>query len=475
MNRYKLLLLLGAVLAAGGCSLAPEYARPPAPVPGSWPKGAAYLEAGADASDVTQLKWQEFFADGKLRQVIAVAIENNRDLRLAALNVERTRALFDIQRAELLPILDASAAFTRQKVPANIGGMPSPQYTYSQFGANVGLSAWELDFFGRIRSLVAQSLEDYLATQQARSSAQILLVSQVGGTYLTLAADRDTLKLAQTTLETQQAAYDLVKHRADRGLVPDLDLFRAQTQVDAARGDVARFTQIVAQDKNALDLLVGAPVPADLLPAELGSVSPLKDLSAGVSSEVLLRRPDILQAEDTLKGANANIGAARAAFFPRISLTSAVGVGSSELSGLFKPGSMAWSFGPQIVMPIFDPRTWSALTVSEIDRKSAVAQYEKAIQTAFREVADALAVRGTVDRQLTAQESLVHAAAETYRLSSIRYEKGLDSYLSVLDAQQSLYTAQRGLVAVRLEKIANQVRLYAVLGGGWQSEPVVPE
>jgi multidrug efflux system outer membrane protein len=370
----------------------------------------------------------------------------------------------------LLPVIDGGASYARQKVPANIAGIPSPQYTYSSFGANVFFSAWEIDFFGRIRSLVARSLEEYLATEQARRSAQILLVSQVGVAYLTLAADRETLKLAKTTLESQQGAYDLVKRRLDRGLVPDLDLQRVQTQVDAARVDVAHWTQLVAQDKNALDLLAGSPVPDDLLAAELGNVSALKEVSPGISSEVLLRRPDIIQAEDTLRGANANIGAARAAFFPRISLTSSLGSGSSELSALFKSGSMAWSFGPQIVMPIFDPRTWAELKVTEVEKKAAVAQYEKAIQTAFREVADSLAVCGTVDQEISAQESLVRASAETYRLSMARYVKGVDSYLSVLDAQQALYAAQRNLVLVRLEKLGNQVRLYAVLGGGWQPE-----
>ncbi|MCX5655497.1 MAG: efflux transporter outer membrane subunit, partial [Planctomycetota bacterium] len=275
-------------------------------------------------------------------------------------------------------------------------------------------------------------------------------------------------------LESQQAAYDLVKRRLDRGLVPELDLHRAQTQVDAARGDLARFTHFVAQDENALNLLVGSPVQDDLLPAELGSVSPLREISAGVSSEVLLGRPDILQAEALLRAANANIGAARAALFPRISLTTSIGTGSVELSGLFQPGSRTWNFAPKIVMPIFDPRAWSALKVTEVDKHAAIAQYERAIQTAFREVADALAVRSTVDQQVSAQESLVHAAAETYRLSSTRYIKGIDNYLSVLDAQQALYAAQQRLVAIRWGKLANHVRLYAVLGGGWQSEPAAP-
>ena len=462
-----LCLSLGALLCLSGCTLAPEYSRPKAPIPADWPSGAAYQDTQptTNPSDATQLKRQEFFSDENLQRVIEIALQNNRDLRLAALNAERARALYGIQRAELFPVANAVGSGSKQRVPADLSATGKSMVS-EQYGANLGLSSWEIDFFGRIRSLADRALEEYLATEQARRSAQILLVSGVANAYLTLAADRETLKLAKTTLESQQAAYDLVKRRLDRGLVPELDLHRAQTQVDAARGDLARFTRLAAQDENALNLLVGSPVPDDLLPAELGGARPLKEISPGVSSEVLLRRPDILQAEALLKAANANIGAARTAFFPRISLTTSIGTGSVELSGLFQPGSRTWSFAPQIVMPIFDSRTWSALKVTEVEKQSALAQYEKAIQTAFREVADALAVRGTVDQQIAAQESLVHAAAETYRLSDARYSKGIDNYLSVLDAQQSLYAAQQRLVALRLGRLANQVRLYAVLGGG---------
>jgi len=472
MNKSVLLLLVGIAAGQTGCSMAPKYTRPEAPVPAEWP---AYEAAPptANASDAALVGWQEFFADQKLQRIIAAALKNNRDLRLAALNVERARALYGVQRAELFPVFDASAIAGRERLPADLSGAGKP-LTMNQFGASLGLTSWEIDFFGRIRSLADRALEEYMATEQARRGTQILLVSEVATAYLTLAADRETLNLARTTLEAQQAAYDLVKRRLDRGYVPELDLFRAQTQVDAARRDIARYTQQVAQDKNALDLLAGAPVPDDLLPAELGGVSPLKEISPGVSSEVLLSRPDIYEAEALLKAANANIGAARATLFPRISLTAAIGVGSTDLSHLFKSGSGAWNFTPQAVAPIFDARAWSALKVTEVDKQSAVAQYEKAIQTAFREVADALAVRSTVDQQVSAQESLVHAAAETHRLSSTRYVKGIDNYLSVLDAQQALYGAQQRLVAIRWGKLANQVRLYAVLGGGWQSEPAAP-
>jgi multidrug efflux system outer membrane protein len=411
------------------------------------------------------LKWQQFFTDENLQKIIAMALQNNRDLRLAALNVERARAIYGIQRAELFPAVNAVGSASKQRSSADLTQPGQPRST-ERYEVNLGVAAWEIDFFGRIRSLKDEALEAYLATEQARRSAQLLLVSAVAQAYLTLAADRENLQLAETTLQTQQSAYDLVKRRVDLGLVPELDLHRAQTQVDTARGDIARYTQQVAQDENALNLLVGTPLPTALLPTNLKGVTSPQEISAGVSSEVLLRRPDVLQAENLLKAANADIGAARAAFFPRISLTAAIGTASSDLSGLFKGGSGAWSYAPQIVMPMFDARLRPAHRAVKVQREIAVTQYEKAIQTAFREVADALAIRGTVDQQVAAQQSLVNAVAETHRLAISRYEKGIDSYLSVLDAQRSLYAGQQGLVSLRLAKFANNVRLYAVLGGG---------
>jgi multidrug efflux system outer membrane protein len=381
------------------------------------------------------------------------------------LNVERARALYGIQRAELLPTVEAVGSGSRQRVPADLS-TTGVAATGTQYDVNLGISSWEIDFFGRIRSLKDRALEEYLATEQARHSAQILLVAGVANAYLTFVADRETLKLAQSTLDTQRSAYGLIRRRFEVGLTPELDVRQAQTRVDAARVDVALYSRLAAQDENALDLLVGSKVPPELLPDNLSLVNPTKEISPGTPSEVLLYRPDILQAENLLKAANANIGAARAALFPRISLTTAFGTASGELSGLFKSGSESWNFSPQIVVPIFDARAWSALEEVKVERKIALAQYEKAIQTAFREVADALAVRGTVEDQLSAQQSLVEAASETYRLSNLRYTKGIDSFLGVLDAQRSLYAAQQGLIAVRLTRSANQVRLYAVMGGG---------
>jgi multidrug efflux system outer membrane protein len=464
-NLFLLLGLIGAFL--GGCTLAPKYTRPDAPVPAQWPTGAAYNETKSDASApmASELMWREFITDERLQKVIETALNNNRDLRMAALNVERARALYGIQRAELLPAVSAVGLGSKQLVPADLS-TTGYAMTAVQYGVNLGISSWEIDFFGRIRSLKDQALEEYLATDQARLSAQTMLVSAVADAYLTLAADREALNLVASTLEAQESAYKLIRKRYDVGIISDLDVQRAQSQVDTARGDVARYTQLAALDENDLNLLVGSSVPHELLPLDLGSVSPSKEISPGLSSDLLLRRPDVLAAEHQLKAANANIGAARAAFFPRISLTTAIGTASAALSGLFKSGQDTWIFAPQIIMPIFDARTWSALREIKVEREIAVAQYEKAIQTAFREVADALAVRGTVNQQIAAQQSLVNAFAETYRLSEVRYTKGIDSYLSVLDAQRSLYAAQQGLIMLHLARLVNRVTLYKVLDWG---------
>jgi multidrug efflux system outer membrane protein len=467
MNRPMLALGAALALLVTGCTMIPAYSRPAAPVPETWPRGPAYQESPSapDASVATHLPWREFFTDARLQAIIATALANNRDLRLAALNVERARALYRIQRAELLPAVDVEGNAIRGRVPADLSRTGRGE-TSAEYGVNLGITAWEIDFFGRLRSLEQRALEEYLGTEEARRSVQILLVSEVANTYLALAADRENLELARSTLESQQAAYRLIRRRFEVGVVPELDLRQVQTRVDTARLDLARFTEQVARDENALRLLLGAPVPAELSPTALDAVTPLEDLWLGASSEVLLGRPDILQAEHGLKAANANIGAARAALFPRITLTTAVGTASAELSGLFADGSATWSFAPRVSMPIFDPRIWSALRVTQVDREIALAQYEGAIQAAFRDVADALAQKGTLGDQMAAQQSLVEATQAVYRIANARYTKGTDIYLNVLDAQRSLYAAQQGLIAIRLAELANQVRLYAVVGGG---------
>ena len=467
MKRILMILLGVCICLATGCTLAPRYTRPAAPVPETWPTGEAYGESTvADTAPAAQaLGWREFYTDEHLCKLIETALENNRDLKLSALNVERARAMYGIQRAELLPPAYAVGSGSKARVPADLSYV-GKSYVSEQYSVSFGISAWEIDFFGRIRSLKDQALEEYLATRQARDSAQIALVSAVAQAYLALGADRDALDLARSTLQAQQATYDIIMKRFDVGIVNELDLMRVKTQVENARRDCALYLQRAAVDENALNLLLGAPAPSNLLPADLSGVAATRKISCGMPSEVLLGRPDIQQAEHRLKGANANIGAARAAFFPRISLTTTTGTASSELKGLFEAGSRTWSFGPQIILPIFDARIWPAMKVSKIDREIALASYEKAIQTAFKEVSDTLAANVQVDDQLAAQQALVETLTEAYRLSDFRYSRGIDSYLSVLDAQRSLYNAQQGFVALRLAKLANQVLLYTVLGGG---------
>ena len=465
MNKFRWIALSGVGLVIAGCSFAPTYEKPETPVPTAWPAGAAYPAPAASAPRADEVQWQEFFTDARLMRLIETALANNRDLRLAALNVERAQALYGIQRAEIFPSVGAQGLGGRQQRSQDLI-QPGQPRTVGQYSVDLGIAAWELDFFGRIRSLSDQALEEYLASDEARRGAQIALVAEVARAWLTLAADRENLKLAQATLESQTQAYALVKKRFEVGESNELDLKRAQVPLDTARGDVARYTQLVAQDKNALDLLAGTPVAEELLPADLSGVSPPKPVSGGLSSEVLLRRPDVMAAEHRLKGAYANIGAARAALFPRISLTTTIGSASNQLSGLFESGTGTWAVTPQFVMPIFDARLWAALRVSKTDREIILTQYEKTIQTAFREVADALAVQGTIDAQLVAQQSLTDALADSYRLAMRRFDKGIDGYLSVLDAQRAHFAAQQSLTSLRLAKTASQVRLYAVLGGG---------
>lgn len=471
MKKQRLIVLIGISLLFGGCTLAPEYTQPEPSIAAEWPEGPAYRtdEALSDAPMAVDLGWREFFRDPKLQRTIEMALENNLDLRLAALNVERVRALYGVQRAELLPTVNVVGEGGKQQTSADLT-LPGYPRTAKQFDVSLGITSWEIDFFGRIRSLEEQALQEYLATEEAHRSAQIVLVSEVARNYLTLAADRENLKLTQATFETQQGVHDLIRQQYESGLATELDFRRSQSQVDTARRNVARYTQLEAQNKNALDLLAGVPVPEDLLPVDLADVRAPEDISCGLPSDVLLRRPDILAAENRLKGAYAYIGAARAAFFPRISLTTFIGTASDELSNLFNSNTGAWGFVPQIALPIFDMRTWASYRVSKTTREIALAQYEQAIQVAFREVADVLAVRGTINEQIAAQEAIVEAEQTIYNLSRERYDEGIDSYLGVLDAQRSLYTAQQVLTDLHLAGLANQVRLYAVLGGGGEPE-----
>ena len=344
-----LLLPALAALWVSGCTLIPEYTRPDPPIQAQWPSGPAYKEPAAapEAPEAADLGWRDYFTDPRLQAIIAAGLKNNRDLRAAALNVERARAFYRIQQVELLPTAEATGRMLREQVPGTING-DGRSYTVRQYRVQAGVTSWELDFFGRIQSLAQSELEQYFATAQARRAAQVLLISEIANAWLTLAADRESLALSKSTLHNQQAAYGLIRRRFEVGIVPELDLRQSQTRVDSARIDVVRFTEQVARDENALDLLAGAPVTAELLPEGLNNFTPLPALAAGLPSEVLLRRPDVLQAESLLKSSNANIGAARAAFFPRITLTGAAGTASGDLSDLFKSGrspgaSSRWS------------------------------------------------------------------------------------------------------------------------------------
>lgn len=461
MIRNIVVMALLMVAAASCMTLTPEYSRPAPPVPEHWPTADVTGNSKANG-----LKWDSFYKDDKLRKIIKLALENNRDIGVATLKVERAAANYRIQRAELFPAPDGSGTLTRERVPADFSDS-GRAYTTSQYSLGVGVTSWELDLFGRIRSLKDKVLNEYLATEQAARSAKISLVAEVAGAYLTLAADRDSLKLAQSTLDAADAAYVVVKGRCKAGVSSELDLREAQTVVETARSGVVKNTRLIALDENTLNFLVGSTVPDDLLPDSLNGILLKADLSPGIPSEVLLVRPDILDAEYQLKAANANIGAARAAFFPSISLTSTVGTGSYELSRFFKAGSHTWALVPEISLPIFDAGSRRAeLKVAKVDRDIYVKQYEKAIQTAFKEIADALAERATVKDQVAVQESLVQALQETYRLSEARYLNGIDTYLNVLVAARSLYAAQEDLVAARLAVQTNLATLYKVLGGG---------
>ncbi|WP_428417406.1 AdeC/AdeK/OprM family multidrug efflux complex outer membrane factor [Methylibium sp.] len=475
MRPYRGRLTLLATAALAGCmNLAPTYERPAVPVAAEWPQGEAYGEpAGAGSVAASDLAWREVFVDAPLQRTIELALSNNRNLRVAALNIEQARAQYQIQRADLFPTVAASGEAVHQRTPADLSqaGRAVTSHTYS---AGIGFSTYELDLFGRVRNLNEQALQQFFATEEARRSTQISLVAEVANVYLTATADGELLRLARDTLASQESSYKLAQRSHELGVASALDLRQAQTSVEVARADVARYTRALAQDLNALALLVGASLPADVRPGGVQSeglqwIDRLAELPAGLPSEVLQRRPDVLQAERQLQAANATIGAARAAFFPRISLTASAGVASSSLSDLFQGSARTWSFVPQLSLPIFDAgRNRANLEVSKTQRDIALAQYELAIQSAFREVADALAARGTFDEQLAAQQALVDATGETYRLSQARYRSGVDSYLAVLDAQRSLYAAQQSLITLRLSRSANLVTLYKVLGGGWQ-------
>ena len=484
-----------ALLALAGCtSLAPDYARPMLPVPATLngTNGPNGPEGTALAPETGPMGWQEFLQEPRLRELVALALQNNRDLRVAVLAIEKARAQYGVEQSNRFPAVGATAAGNRTRTAddLNTSGR-SP--TSSQYSAQLGFSSYEIDFFGRVKNLNEAALQEFLRTTENRRSVQLSLVAEVANAWLTLDADGRRLQLAQDTLRSRQKSYELTERSHALGAASGLTLAQAQTTVDTARADVAAFTSQVARDRNALALLAGAPVPAALLPdgANPGATaSPARAASASASvapaprlatpaatllavpgdlpSSVLLNRPDVRAAEYTLRGAYASIGAARAAFFPSITLTASAGTASNALSGLFDGGNGTWSFAPQIRLPIFDAgRNRANLQIAETARDTALAQYDKAVQTAFREVADALAERATLAERLQAQQSLQAATLKALQLSQARYRLGADSYLPVLDAQRALYSAQQTLIGLALAEQANRITLYKVLGGRW--------
>ncbi|MGI9246189.1 MAG: efflux transporter outer membrane subunit [Steroidobacteraceae bacterium] len=467
-ERIRTLALLAAASIASACGvLEPRLPEQAAGVPEQWPlpptSPAMAQMAPAVAGPVAapDIGWRDFFVDANLEELVARALQNNRDLRVAVLDVERARQLYRIQRSERVPSVDAMGALVRQ------GGDNQP--VTEAYSASVGVTQFELDLFGRVASLSEAASQRYFAAEEARRSAQLALVAEVANAYLSLAADREQLRLAEATLRTREEGYALTQKRHEFGAVSALDVYQSRTQAEAARADVARYAGRLAQDRNALDLLVGAPVEDALLPVGFDErVTGLEALPAGLPSSVLLRRPDVLEAERLLRAANASVGAARAAFFPSITLTGAVGTASDELAGLFDGGTGTWSFIPQVRIPIFEGgRLRAGLGAARVERDIALAQYEGAIQQGFREVADALALTATLASQRAALEQLVQAAQKAEELSVARYEAGRDSYLVRLESQRTLYLAQQSLIQTRLAEQANRVDLYRVLGGGW--------
>jgi multidrug efflux system outer membrane protein len=488
MNRLLLTGAAASALALAGCDLAPSYHRPSSAVPTSLPSGGPYPAQPA-TSTAPDLAWQDFFTDPALRQTITTGLANNRDLRVALANIEQARAQYRVQRADRLPTIAANGGVTIQRSPFGVAGAGTGigtgtgtgvgggtgvvgatggNQTIEIYSVSAGLSAFEIDLFGRVRNLTRAALEQYLATEEGARATRISLIAEIASAWLTMAADRDQLRIARETLDSFRQSLDLTQAQFKAGVASELEVRQAQTSYDQARYDIASLTTKIAQDQNALNLLAGTTLPAEALPFELADRTvTLTELPAGLSSDVLLRRPDVLQAEHQLIAQYANIGAARAAFFPAISLTASLGTISTQLSNLFTGSTENWSIAPAATLPIFNyGRNTGNLQYAKASRDAALATYERTVQTAFREVADALAQRGTIDEQVAARASRVDAASTAYRLSDARYRSGVDPFLTTLDSQRTLYSAQLDLVATRLAAASNLIELYRALGGG---------
>lgn len=460
--------LLALPLAA--CSLAPAYQRPSAPVPPSWPTGDAYLrQTEATLPSVT---YRDIFHDARLQRLIDQALANNRDLRIAAANIAIARAQYRIQRADLFPSIDATAQASVARggtsgTAGNGGALSNGGGVNDRYSVQAGVTAFELDLFGRVRSLSTAALDQYFATEAAARATRLALVGDVADAWLGYAADRSLLTIAENTVRLTSESVRLTRLRLEGGIVPRTDLRQAELTQAQAMSDVANLRATLAQDANLLRLLLGSEPDPALLPGSIEEAgATLAELPAGLDSQILLRRPDVVEAEYQLRAANAQIGAARAALFPRISMTGLLGFASGALGSLFTGDAFTWSASGGAGYSIFNAGAARAgVAQTQAQRDAALANYERSIQTAFREVADALARRGTIDAQLTAQTKLVAAATDNFQLATLRYRGGVESFLQNLDAQRSLYTAQRSLVATRLTRASNLVALYRTLGG----------
>jgi multidrug efflux system outer membrane protein len=468
----KIAALIAFTTTLGACSLAPDYERPASPV------SSTYADTTPPGNTIATTPWQQFFTDAQLQVLITQALQNNRDLRIAALNIERTRAQYGITTADRWPTLSATAQGNRQHVPADLS-TTGEEAVNSQYSAGLGLAAFELDFFGHVRNLSDAALQKYLATEEARNAAQLSLVADIADLWLTIRADDARLALTQATLTSRERSVKLMQARFTQGVTSELDLRQSQSLLASAQALLAQQQRLHEQHRHALALLVGnnpgvgaAPSnSAAAKPEDFDSLALPESIPAGLPSDLLEQRPDIREAEAQLRSANANIGAARANFFPRISLTASAGSASRELDGLFDGGSRAWSFAPSVNLPLFDGgRNRATLDMAKADRDIAVAHYEKAVQAAFRDVADALTATQTLEQEFTAQQAETDALTNAYALSERRYRGGVVSYLEMLDAERSLLTSRQQLIDVRLARQQSRIALFRAVGGGWQSQ-----
>lgn len=467
-SRIFVVAALGGVL--NGCiNLAPTYQRPMPPVPIDW-KGRGAANARTAQHPGSSIDWHDLVTDERLRKVIARTLDNNRDLRVAVLNIERTRAQFGIALAAQYPQIESSMSTVRSATSADLTSSGERRISV-QHSVDLGFASYELDLFGRVRNLSEAALQDFLATGETHRSLQLSLVASVATAWVQLATDQQRLALARQTLDTRRQSLSLIERSHALGAQSGLALAQARGTVESARLDVATYQTLVEQDRNAVELLAGSVVEEELLPAALSTTGFLKTVRLlepppELPSSVLLSRPDVLAAEHALQAGNADIGAARAAFFPRVALTGSVGSASSSLSGLFRGSAASWSFAPSISLPIFDAgERRSALAVSEAQRSIALANYEKTVQTAFREVADALAERRTLAERTDAQQAFAVSAERSLELADALFKGGGGSYLEVLEAQRSLYAAQQALISLHLADQSNRLALYKALGG----------